>query len=115
MPRFPFVGTAGAAPFVVCGCLVSVLLAGCARPGESNPARDAAVFLGVATNPPSAQPFVVEARKPGQEDYMPVGITPPARKLKTRTPEEVKKLQDELDNALKRNEAAGAISPAPKP
>jgi hypothetical protein len=86
------------------GLGLSLMLTACAAPGDSHPVHKVAEFAGIATKAPQTQSFVADSR-PAATDYMPVGVTPPKRALATRTPEEVKKLQDEMDATLRANQA----------
>lgn len=89
-------------------------LAGCALepfPDESLPRR-AAVAVGAASPTQDGAAFVRESRDPGGPQYLPVGVTPPARPARARTPEEAKALEGELD-AARNASAAAARRPVP--
>jgi hypothetical protein len=61
---------------------------------------------GEAGPPPKAPDFVAQSRRSG-DDFMPVGVSAPARPIRAKTPEGTKALEDELVAARGRNEARG--------
>jgi hypothetical protein len=67
--------------------------------------------LGVTTNPPQAEEFVRKTR-PGESNYMPVGVVPPARETKPRTADEIKALESDLIGTRHRHDAASGRTPA---
>lgn len=107
-----------AASGIVLAAGLSLVAAGCSQAGDgpsptgstSSPIRGAAELTGFATTVPPAADFVAQSRK-GEPEYMPVGITPPARSLKARSPQEVKALEAELDNTLRQHNAASGRKP----
>ncbi|POR42885.1 hypothetical protein [Methylobacterium sp. V23] len=82
---------------------VAVLLAGCS--GDLNPMR-IAYGTGEAGPPAKAPDFVAQSRR-GSDDFMPVGVSAPARPIRAKTPEGTKALEAELVAARGRNEARG--------
>ena len=70
----------------------------------SAPARFVAEKTGMATVVPEPKPFVVESRKP-VVGYIPVGVTPPERRLKTRDPKGVEDLRKELEGTARAAES----------
>jgi len=79
-----------------------------------NPIKSVVETVGFATTAPEPQDFV-KATRPATLEYMPVGITPPARSLKPKKADEVKKLEDELMATRDRNAAVGGVPVAPSP
>ncbi|MDJ1156894.1 hypothetical protein QNA08_01380 [Chelatococcus sp. SYSU_G07232] len=108
--RFARVGALGAA------MAVSALVAGCG----ANPVRDVAVSTGFGAKPPEPAGFVKESRS-AEVDYLPIGQRQPPRRIKPKTPEEAKALEEQLDAQRKANEEAAAqakalgSAPAPQP
>jgi hypothetical protein len=74
----------------------------------SAPARFVAEKTGMATAVPEPKTFVVESRKP-IGGYIPVGVTPPDRRLKARDPQGVEDLRKELEGTAR---AAGSRAKA---
>ncbi len=70
----------------------------------SAPARFVAEKAGMATVVPEPKPFVVENRKE-VTGYIPVGVTPPARRLATRDPKAVEDLRKELEGTARAAES----------
>jgi hypothetical protein len=91
--------------------------AGCSRADDSAsrivkaPIRGAAEITGFATTTPEPKDFVKQTRNPNA-DFMPVGVTPPARSLRAKTPEEIKALEADLDGTLKKHNAAAGRAPS---
>ena len=79
-----------------------------------NPIKSVVETVGFATTAPEPQGFV-KATRPATLEYMPVGITPPARSLKPKKADEVKKMEDELMATRDRNAAVGGVPVAPSP
>ncbi len=90
-----------------------------------SPLLGAARAIGVATPDTEPAEFVKASRPATAPDYIPVGVTPPARAEPKRSAEAQKKLEEELDaqRARSRNYAArpkppsgydGKIPPRPK-
>ena len=84
--------------------------------------RDAFVATGVGAKPPPAPDFVRDSR-PATIDYLPVGVSAPARPVTRKTAAEVKASEAELDalrtaqeaQAAQARELAGAPAPAAVP
>jgi len=81
----------------------AVLLLACSPTANSN-AQDSAPGVlkstGFATDVPPAADFVQKSR-PGQTDFIPVGVTPPARGVAARKGADLSKLQSELEATRK--------------
>ncbi|MCP8939137.1 hypothetical protein NK718_11470 [Alsobacter sp. SYSU M60028] len=71
---------------------------------KTPPAKSLAETLGFATTPPEPAGFVKKTR-PENLEYMAVGVTPPPRAVKARTPDQVKKLEQELSATRASNNA----------
>lgn len=69
-------------------------LAGCSP--DTNPVRDVFVATGVGAKPKPAPDFVVQSR-PEAVDYVPVGVSAPARPIRGKTVAETKAAEAELD------------------
>jgi hypothetical protein len=69
-------------------------LAGCSA--DTNPVRDVFVATGVGAKPKPAPDFVVQSR-PEAVDYVPVGVSAPARPIRGKTVAETKAAEAELD------------------
>ncbi|WP_082502484.1 hypothetical protein [Methylobacterium sp. Leaf100] len=81
-------------------CLVAVAAFAGACSSDLNP-------LKAAYQPgPAAPAFVAESRKPGG-DFLPVGVSAPARSIRAKSAEGTKALEAELEGARGRNEAQG--------
>lgn len=70
----------------------------------SGPARFVAEKAGMATTVPEPKPFVVESRKP-VTGYIPVGVTPPERRLTARDAKGVEDLRKELEGTARAAES----------
>jgi hypothetical protein len=81
----------------------AVLLLACSPTANSN-AQDSAPGVlkstGFATDVPPAADFVQKSRT-GQTDFIPVGVTPPARGVTIRKGADLSKLQSELEATRK--------------
>ncbi len=93
------------AVLMTAAALGALLLGGCGYVAETAPVQAVTTsapvhFLaekaGAATVVPEAKPFVVETRRP-VGDFIPVGVTPPDRPLKTRDAKGVETLRGELE------------------
>lgn len=85
------------------------LLSACAGDGLTESVRAA---QGRAPDP-ATQDFVVQSRAAAPTGYIPVGVTPPSRATPVRNPNDVTRLEKELDG--QRNAARSfARRPAPK-
>ncbi|MHB2166062.1 hypothetical protein [Alsobacter sp. R-9] len=111
------------APAAVVG--LALLLTGCTSSGEGeakSPIRGIAEATGFATTPPPAADFVQKTR-PADANYLPVGVTPPARGQKAKSPEEIRAMESELDATLNQHSTISGVrrpgqsytSAAPKP
>ena len=92
-----------------------LLLSACTSSGDSltlNPVRSLAETTGFATTPPPAADFVQGSRQT-DATYMAVGVTPPARPIAPKTPEQIKAMENELDSTLNSHSAI-AGKPRPK-
>jgi hypothetical protein len=95
-------------------------LAGCS--GDLNPVRDAFVATGIGGKARQAPDFVIQSR-PETVDYVPVGVSAPARPIRAKTAAETKAAEQELDSVRAANEARAAEArvvgatppPAPSP
>jgi hypothetical protein len=87
--------------------LLTIVSVGCSP--TTNPVRDVFADFGAGPPKPEAPDFVAQTR-PAQLDYIPVGRAAAAPKAAARTPEEIAKLEDELEAARARNEAQGAAA-----
>lgn len=89
---------------------VALVAAGCTSVGDSaetivkSPIRGTAEVTGFATTTPEVKDFVRQTRNP-DADFMPVGVTPPARSQRAKTPEEIKAMEAELEGTLQRHNA----------
>ncbi|WP_293862202.1 hypothetical protein [uncultured Alsobacter sp.] len=106
------------AAFALAAVAVSAFAgAGCSQAGDSvtsavkAPIRGAAEITGFATTTPEPKDFVKQTRRP-DADFMPVGVTPPARPLKAKTPEEIKAMEADLEGTLQRHNAASGRAPS---
>lgn len=94
------------APMFVVGM---TLVGGCATDGAgtaspaSSPFVGAARAIGVATTEPVPAEFVRTARPEAAPDFIPVGVTPPARAEPKRDAAAVLKLEQELDSQRKKS------------
>lgn len=77
----------------------------------SNPVRGIAETTGFATTPPPPADFV-RATRASETTYLPVGVTPPARTIAPKTPEQIKAIENELDSTLNSH---SSISGKPRP
>lgn len=89
---------------------VAVAAAGCTSVGDSaativkSPIRGTAEVTGFATTTPEAKDFVRQTRNP-DADFMPVGVTPPARSQRAKTPDEIKAMEADLEGTLQQHNA----------
>jgi hypothetical protein len=77
-----------------------------------SPLAGAARAIGVATTEPDPQEFVRSSRPATTPDYIPVGVTPPARAEPKRNAEALLKLEQELDGQRTK---ARSYAARPKP
>jgi hypothetical protein len=78
----------------------------------TNPLIDLARKVKLLPEPVEPKDFVKQTR-PAQTDYLPVGVLPPERELKVKTPDELKAMEAELDTARARHDKISG-RPAPK-
>lgn len=79
------------------GLGVALALAACATDGAGiSPLSGAARAIGVTTDEPVPAEFVRAARPQAPPDFIPVGVTPPARTEPKRDPAQLEKLEAEL-------------------
>ena len=92
------------------------LFAGCAlAPYEDDGiTKKAATLAGIAAPTPEPAEFVRAQRPAGEQGYLPVGVTPPARSEAPRDAAAVSALEAEL-NAARDKSRAFANRPPPKP
>lgn len=86
----------------------AMLLAGCATDntgtaGAASPLIGAARAIGVATSEPEPADFVRATRPATAPDFIPVGVTPPARAEPKRDAAAVLKLEQELDGQRRKS------------
>lgn len=90
--------------------MLAMAAAGCTSVGESpttivkSPIRGTAEVTGFATTTPEAKDFVKQTRNP-DADFMPVGVTPPPRSQRAKTPDEIKAMEADLEGTLQRHNA----------
>lgn len=100
MIEIPRLSPAAALLFIALGC------AGCAAGG---PVHGVAKVTGFATDAPQAADFV-EATRPEQLAYKPVGVKPPDRGHAPLSAEEIESLKTGLDGRRQRNESEAAVA-----
>jgi hypothetical protein len=99
-------------------CVLLAVLAGCT---ETNPVRDAAQGVGLASRPSEPADFVRQSRASAPSGFMPVGVSAPPRPLRRKSAEEFKAMEAALEADRRRLEADGAsarragATPPPKP
>ena len=94
--RAVLVTVAALAAFLQAGCGIIAETAPVQAAAGSSPVRSLAEKAGAATEVPTPKPFVVESRRP-ISGPIPVGVTPPDRKLKPRDAKGVENLTKELE------------------
>jgi hypothetical protein len=70
---------------------------------SDNPLTDLARRAKLMPEPVEPKDFVKQSR-PAQTDFLPVGVMPPDRRLKVKSPEELKAMQADLEAAGLRHE-----------
>lgn len=96
-------------------------LSACATDGtgtqkaEVSPLAGAARAIGVATTEPEPQEFVRNSRPAAAPDFIPVGVTPPARAEPKRDTAALQKLEQELDGQRNRTRSFAARPKPPSP
>lgn len=100
--------------------LLAVGLGACATDGAgtpggagSGPGAGTPRSIGVVTTVQPVPEFVSASRPATAPEFIPVGVTPPARATDRRSAEDVKKLEADLDSQRSRSRAF-AGRPAPK-
>lgn len=100
---------------------VAAVLSACATDGagtqtaEVSPLAGAARAIGVATTEPEPQDFVRNSRPATAPDFIPVGVTPPARAEPRRDTAALQKLEQELDGQRNRTRSFAARPKPPSP
>lgn len=84
--------------------LFAVLPALSACSTDANPVRDLALAAGIGGEPKPAPDFISRTR-PGEVDYLPVGVSAPRRTARAKKATEVAKVEGEMDALKLRNEA----------
>ena len=90
---------------VIAAAVTALVLAGCSA--DTNPVRDVFVATGIGANPKPAPDFVLNSR-PEAVDYIPVGVSAPARPIRGKTVAETKAAEAELDRERAALEAKAA-------
>lgn len=90
-------------PRIVAALAAFGLLGACS--GDLNPMR-IAYGTGEAGPPVKTPDFVAQSRRTGDE-FMPVGVSAPARPVRAKSAEGMKALEADLEAARGRNEAKG--------
>ncbi len=98
--------------------LGALAVAGCS--GDVSPLRGIGI-AGSAPSGPEAPDFVANSRAQAGTDYLPVGVSAPARPVRAKSTESQKALEAELEGARSRNLARGraaesagkGVNPAP--
>jgi hypothetical protein len=80
-------------------------------PVDDNIVKRAFKVFGFATDPGRPQDFVVETRPKAKGDYIPIGRKPFERKIKPKTPDELKAMQDGFDKVKAAHDALRANFP----
>lgn len=81
------------------------MLAACS--GDVSPIKTLAVEAGYGPKTVAAPDFVANSRPKGEQDFMPVGVSAPARPVRAKSVEGQKALEAELEGARGRNESRG--------
>ena len=89
-----------------------LVLAACAQ-NPAEPARGLAETVRFATPVPPMPDFVQASRPAVQGDYLPVGVDPPPRAIKPKSPQDAKATQQELEGQAKADRAI--LGQPPKP
>jgi hypothetical protein len=103
--------------FVLCWMAAGL----CACSADVNPVRDVAVATGIGPQPRTAPDFVAASR-PEKLDYIPVGVSAPARPVPAKPQASVGAFEAEMNAVRAANEAraaearaAGASAPPAAP
>ena len=82
----------------VAGVAAMLALAGCTgTTSPENPLRQGAIATGMATGDAEPAEFVRQSRPAQAPEFLPVGVTPPARTTPVHNAERLKALEAELD------------------
>ena len=93
-------------PALVLLLLGGVALGGCA--GDANPVRDLAVASGVTGGEPKPAPDFVARSRPAQVEYVPIGVSAPARRYRAKDKDEVESAEAQMNRLSRANEARAA-------
>ena len=74
---------------------------------DLTPIKTLAVEAGYGPKPVAAPDFVANSRSKADPEFMPVGVSAPARPVRAKSVENQKALQAELEGARGRNESKG--------
>ncbi len=74
---------------------------------DLSPIKTLAVEAGYGPKAVAAPDFVTNSRPKGDSEFMPVGVSAPARTVRAKSAESQKTLQAELEGARGRNETKG--------
>ena len=97
--------------FAVLASSISLALLGSAASQEAdNPLQDLARKAKLLPEPVEPKEFVKQLR-PAQTDFLPIGMMPPARPLKVKSPEELKAMQADLEAAGLRHDKISGRPP----
>jgi len=99
---------------VLAGLAAAAMLSACALDpiDDKSLAKQTAGTVGFSTPAPEPAPFVRESRRSGGTEYLPVGVTPPARPVTAQNADAVKSIEAEMD-ARRNASAARARSARP--
>jgi hypothetical protein len=99
---------------VLVAAVVAAFVAACSTAETGTPVASRAPaplkVTGFATDVPQAAEFVQQTRT-GPTDFIPVGVTPPARALPTRKPDDVATMQSSLESTRSQHDAIGGRDP----
>jgi hypothetical protein len=103
-------------PAAVGAMLAAALWAGCARADESAPGEDSLLKSlmkagGFATDVNPPKDFVLKARPPAGDDYVPIFRPAFVRKSKAKTPAELKALETDFSSVQARHDSMRAAFP----
>ncbi|WP_246688130.1 hypothetical protein [Methylobacterium sp. WL120] len=74
---------------------------------DLSPIKTLAVEAGYGPKPVAAPDFVANSRSKADPEFMPVGVSAPARPVRAKSAESQKALEAELEGARGRNESKG--------
>ena len=87
--------------------LLGAALGGCASEG-GNPVRDLALAAGVTGGEPRPAPDVMARTRSAQVDYVPIGVSAPARRYRAKDKDEVESAEAQMNRLSRANEARAA-------